>query len=235
MNITDFMFIITVIMAIMVVFTSIISMSRLKYEKRYNELERKVEINQIRSHLEKQIYELNTKLTAGEEKWKEANHLIISSQEALAKSEDGGEYDFLSSLGIQRKELAISEKSAFILMPFNYEFDETYSNIKEACYSLEFKCYRSDENIINGDILPDIIKKILSSQVIIAVIDGRNPNVFYELGIAHALNKKVILIAKNMDRVPFDLQSKNILMYNTLDELRSKLKEVLYKTLLNMK
>lgn len=66
---------------------------------------------------------------------------------------------------------------------------------------------------------------ITSTEIIIAVLDGKNPNVFYEIGIAHSLGKTVILVgnAKNPDDISFDLKSERLLLYNAPNDLQNKL------------
>jgi hypothetical protein len=58
----------------------------------------------------------------------------------------------------------------------------------------------------------------------------RNPNVYYELGIAHSFDKPTILIAQKIEDVPFDIQSKRILIYKKVEELRAPLTESLLQT-----
>jgi hypothetical protein len=52
------------------------------------------------------------------------------------------------------------------------------------------------------------------AKIILADLSGKNPNVFYELGLAHALAKPAILVTESMDDVPFDLRALRVLIYN---------------------
>jgi hypothetical protein len=102
------------------------------------------------------------------------------------------------------------ENLVFVLMPFT----ESWSNriweghIKQIVEGLKIEpklsCIRAD-NLFGTDVLKDIYKAICEAKIVIADITGRNANVFYELGIAHSLGKKVILLAQNSDDIPFDL------------------------------
>ena len=76
-----------------------------------------------------------------------------------------------------------------------------------------------------------MIRKILKANIVIANIDGRNPNVFYELGLAHALDKNTILIAKTKKEVPVDINSKYIILYQDENDLEMELKKQLLKIL----
>jgi nucleoside 2-deoxyribosyltransferase len=59
----------------------------------------------------------------------------------------------------------------------------------------------------------DIWKQINQAKVVIADLTFKNPNVFYELGLAHAIGKPVVLIAQTIDDIPFDLRSVRIVIY----------------------
>jgi hypothetical protein len=95
----------------------------------------------------------------------------------------------------------------FVLMPFDPSFDDVYKiGIKEACEDAGAYCERVDEQIFNERILDRIYNQIAKADIIIADMTGRNANVFYEVGYAHALNKLTILLTKNADDIPFDLK-----------------------------
>ena len=80
-----------------------------------------------------------------------------------------------------------------------------------------------------GDVLRQIVQLLLTSQLIIAVLDGKNPNVFYEIGIAHSIGRTVILIANmnKKDEIPFDLQSDRLLLYSGYNDLTKKILDTL--------
>lgn len=58
---------------------------------------------------------------------------------------------------------------------------------------------------------------INGAKVLVAELTKRNPNVFYELGLAHALKKPVVLVSSNSDDVPFDLQHIRVIYYDVTD------------------
>jgi len=95
----------------------------------------------------------------------------------------------------------------FVLMPFSGEFDDVYKlGIKPACENIGAYAERVDEQIFSGSILERVYNQIAKADVIIADMTGRNPNVFYETGYAHALGKNVILLTQDVDDIPFDLR-----------------------------
>lgn len=95
----------------------------------------------------------------------------------------------------------------FVLMPFAPEFDDVYElGIKAACTGSGMHCERVDEQIFEGTILERIYNQIAKADVIVADMTGRNPNVFYETGYAHALGKRVVLLTQTPDDIPFDMK-----------------------------
>ena len=75
-------------------------------------------------------------------------------------------------------------------------------------------CVRADDIFAPGPIINDILRSIQESDYIIADLTEQNPNVYYELGLAHASGKPVILITQNIDSLPFDLRHQRIIEYS---------------------
>lgn len=122
----------------------------------------------------------------------------------------------------------IMKKFIFVLMPFNSDFDDIYQlGIKEI--SKEFNVYieRVDEQIYEGSMLDRIYNQIHNADIIIADLSQKNPNVFYEVGYAHALNKRVILITQDGNDIPFDMKHFYHIIYNknNIYELKTRLTE----------
>ena len=110
-------------------------------------------------------------------------------------------------------------------MPFGKEFDDVYLGfIEPVLEEAGFTVGRADNIESQQNILRDIVEKIDQSTLIIADLTGANPNVFYELGLAHAIRRPVILITQSVSDVPFDLKSYRLLEYSThfLDILKAK-------------
>jgi hypothetical protein len=74
-------------------------------------------------------------------------------------------------------------------------------------------CERGDDVFGSNVVMEDIITSIKKSHLIIADLTRKNPNVFYEVGIAHTLGKQVLLLAQSIDDVPFDLRHRRVLLY----------------------
>lgn len=123
-------------------------------------------------------------------------------------------------------EIEVEDDFAFVLMPFAPKFDKVYQAIKEVWEEMGFRCLRSDEDIHTHDIMcKAICQNIQRARFIIADMTGRNPNVFYELGLAHAFGKPVILITQHPQDVPFDLKPMLFIDYGEdIEKLKRELK-----------
>jgi len=114
---------------------------------------------------------------------------------------------------------------AFVLMPFDREFEDTYLlGIKSAVEQAGMLAERVDEQVFHREgILERIYNQIETADLVIADMTGRNPNVFYEVGYSHAKNKLCVLVTKNASDIPFDLKHHRHIIYNSVNELKSKL------------
>ena len=118
------------------------------------------------------------------------------------------------------KEVKIDKMdNCFVMMPFADPIGSYYEKIfKQAIEKVGLKAIRADDEIFHtGKIIEQIWQGINSAKVLIAELTTRNANVFYELGIAHALKKPVVLISSNEQDVPFDLQHIRVVYYDMTD------------------
>ena len=114
----------------------------------------------------------------------------------------------------------------FVLMPFANEFLDVYVlGIREVAEKLGFTVDRADDIEHNGNILDVVQQKIRQADIVIADMSTRNANVFYEIGFAHAVNRPTVLLCRNTDTVPFDLQSINYIKYAGIVDLRERLEK----------
>ncbi|MEN3335025.1 MAG: hypothetical protein V7641_4390 [Blastocatellia bacterium] len=114
----------------------------------------------------------------------------------------------------QSRRVAIQKKRVFVLMPYRALWSKNIweSWIKPICAICGMEPIRAD-NLYGRVIMEDIWEGICSARIIIADITGRNPNVFYELGIAHTLGKEVILLTQKIEDIPFDLMGFRHIQY----------------------
>src|ERR1043166_4270305 len=93
-----------------------------------------------------------------------------------------------------------------VMMPLNAEFDNVYAALRRIAEAVGLRCRRADDIWENPAVIQDVVSLIDRSRAVICDCTGRNPNVFYEIGIAHTLGRKVILITQNPADIPFDLR-----------------------------
>ena len=106
--------------------------------------------------------------------------------------------------------------NCFVIMPFDPELTVVYDLvIKPYVEQKGFICKRADEIYSSRTIMGDIWTAIQQAEIIIADMTKKSPNVMYELGLCHALWKKVILLTQEKDDVPFDLKSSRLIMYDS--------------------
>jgi len=123
-------------------------------------------------------------------------------------------------------------KKVFVVMPFSKEFIDVYTyGIRKVAQDLGYVADRADDIEHNDEIMKVVLERIREAHAIVADITGRNANVFYEVGYAHACKREVILICRKGEDVPFDVRSHNYIAYDTITELEEKLGARLKATL----
>lgn len=114
-----------------------------------------------------------------------------------------------------------------VMMPFHAAFNNVYATLKEMIESLGLRPRRADDIWENPAVIQDVVSLIDRARVVICDCTGRNPNVFYEAGIAHTLGRDVILITQSEEDIPFDLRHLRFVKYlnngEGLQELASRL------------
>jgi hypothetical protein len=103
----------------------------------------------------------------------------------------------------------------FVLLPLKEPFKTVYSvAVEPVAAELGISCGHAEGIFGPGRIMRDIVSSITFAEVVIADLTGRNPNVFYELGIAHQLGKQVVLLSQTMEDVPFDIRDMRVVLYD---------------------
>ena len=104
-----------------------------------------------------------------------------------------------------------------VMMPFKVELDLTYHAIIAAVKSLgmDIECLRADDGNAAkpGFMLRNIVDLIVASRLVVADITRYNPNVMYEIGIAHTYGKEVVLISQQVDDLPSNISHNRVLKY----------------------
>jgi len=110
----------------------------------------------------------------------------------------------------------MSERKAFVIMPFGEAFDEVYNLfIADTLTAAGYLVVRADNIRAQQNILKDIVVSIAGAHLVVADLTDSNANVYYELGIAHALRRPVILLTQQLEELPFDLRSYRVIPYST--------------------
>ena len=154
----------------------------------------------------------------------------------------GGEKNYISAVIDELNTLKVTQpkKKCFVIMPFSSTkscteeqwLDIFENTIKPAVdeSGFDYECFRA--SLVIGNIIRDVLDNLYTSDVVIADLTDRNANVFYELGVRHALRNATILIAQDIEHIPFDLKNFATLMYDWKtksgrEEFKQKIKRTL--------
>lgn len=186
-----------------------------------------------RSRLENRVYAATEKLVLDNQHFADMNHLILdaSAYKDLTSKRSVPNNSYFEELGIKDEDFFIKEKQALCLMPFSKRYRPIYDVIAHSCEYCGYNCRRSDDELIetNSNLRRFIVSLIIQAQVVIAEIDGRNPNVMYEVGLAHAIGKLVIIVVKrdNSNEIPENLKGNRLIVYRNEDDLFEQLTQTL--------
>lgn len=112
----------------------------------------------------------------------------------------------------------------FVIMPLSEKLEDIYLyGIRGCIEKLNLRCKRADELEHDNVIMKEVIDHIKRARIIIAEVSDHNPNVFYEVGWAHALKSETILIAREGTELSFDIRHINTIFYRGIKDLENKL------------
>ena len=114
-----------------------------------------------------------------------------------------------------------------VMMPFDGSMRGVYDTIKLAAAATGYECKRADDIWNDSTVIQDVFSLIFQSYIVVCDFTGKNPNVFYEAGIAHTLGKHVIPITQNSEHIPVDLRHHKYAQYLNNDEGREVLQQEL--------
>lgn len=108
---------------------------------------------------------------------------------------------------------AIERTLVSAMMPFHPNFTPVYETLQKTAHAAGLRCRRADDIWENPAVIQDVVSLIDRSRIVICDCSTRNPNVFYEIGIAHTLGREVILITQSAEDIPFDLRHLRYVQY----------------------
>lgn len=125
----------------------------------------------------------------------------------------------------------VRRKSVFVAMPFTDEFEDVYQfGIYATIRRCGYICEKVDESVFAGNIVERIMDGIRSAEFVVADLTLEKPNVYLEVGYAWGMNKPVVLVARDGQRLHFDLSHHKCLFYKNI----GRLSEMLEKSVLEM-
>ena len=119
----------------------------------------------------------------------------------------------------------VDSKLISVMMPFQSDMTPVYKAIKKASKASGFSCKRADDIWKHSTVIQDVFSLIFQSNIVVCDFTGKNPNVFYEAGIAHTLGKFVVPITQSEHDIPFDLKHHRYAKYFNNSEGLLKLEE----------
>jgi hypothetical protein len=223
------------LVVLLALYTAVFLAYVLRRKMTYDTDQHRIELEMLRRSIEGQIYSLSEKLVATDSRWRDVNHLLISSQNGqrpdIPDKSPLSAAPLLEAAGINAADIPVDPNLVFVLTPFHPKYEQQFEVISAVCREFQYKVLRGDEEYVEGDVFRHILKLIARARLIVANIDGRNPNVLYELGIAHGFGKPSILIARVPGEVPFDVRAKRLVLYENLGDLRNKLRDELARAI----
>lgn len=129
-------------------------------------------------------------------------------------SNQNAENDLLVRPVFERPKESAKNYDMFVLMPFADSLRAVYDDhIKPVAAQLKVSVGRADDFFTAHAVIDDVWSGIFFAKAIVADCTGRNPNVFYEIGLAHVLGKPVVLITQNVKDIPFDVRHIRFIKY----------------------
>lgn len=151
---------------------------------------------------------------------------------------------------------ALPRKTCFVVMPFgektdfdgnSIDFDDIYrffikrtlKNAEKLRYIVNIECIRCDEIEESGSIHEKMFQQIYNADIVIVDISTANANVYYELGVRHALTKGItVLIRRKGTNIPFNIQGLQVVEYDqgrfsSIEQAKSKIQQIILNGLQN--
>lgn len=192
-------------------------------KKETYKLDKLIRYSKKRKELEEEISLLTRELMHSDlSEYLNVNRLVFEGQNIIGNNKSINYKVFLKQFGLLNDNIEIRKNSAVFLTPFTEEGEHLFRDCQKILSNVDIFLQRTDNYVEKEDIMMNIVSLIVQSEIVIVNINGRNPNVYYELGIAHAIGKPTILLSETKfesDDIAFDLRQKRIIMYSSMQDL----------------
>lgn len=197
------------------------------YDKTAIQLNKLIKYNKQRDEIEEEIRFLTKQLVdSNVSQYLDINRLAFSGQDNYLVSQSINYDNFLKQFGIEKDKAVIKKGTAAFLTPFDRHGERLFRDCQAILGNIDVFLRKTDNFVEKDDILMNIVTLIIQSEFVLVNLDGRNPNVYYELGIAHALGKPTILLSNagyRLDDIGFDIRQKRIIIYENRNQLETEL------------
>ena len=150
----------------------------------------------------------------------------------VAALKDGGAPSRLVSVCLAVLQRTLRPR-CFVAMPFaSHPLANAFETMRSVAEEHGYQVIRVDQESFTGNIVEAIWESIRHCDLVIADLTDHKPNVYYEMGISHALGKPTLLTAFSRDGnvpddIPFDIKAQRVIPYGTLGSLRGQLRDLL--------
>lgn len=220
-----------IVFSLSVLFSSVAIIVAIFNRKRIKQRKSEIDHNLVRMPYDREIFEKNLismtdAYTITPSRYEDYYQILLPEYDILPISKKIYNNSFFEAMGIDLDATKLKPNKVCCLLPFYPTFRKMYDTIASACAQCGMSCVRTDdEYVMKENLTKNILRSIIESSIIIAVLDGKNPNVTYEVGIAHALGKPVILVIDihQIKQVPLHFRDKQMVCYRNQIELEEKL------------
>lgn len=134
----------------------------------------------------------------------------------MYKTGQWGLRTYASSARFENIRVTRAQPTCFVVMPFASELSFVYRIIKQTVENYGLRCERSDEIFVSKPVVEDLKDKIAETDLVIVDFTGKNPNVYYEAGLADAWKKNWIILAQSSDDMTFDVRHIRSIRYSNM-------------------
>jgi hypothetical protein len=157
----------------------------------------------------------------------------LAPELSLSQTSDG--FEIVDKTPKKQAVKNTDSKNVFVLMPFDDQSNAIYYNVlKPVIESFGYSVSKADEDLRTGIVIEQIRESIKNAALVVADVSGKNPNVFYELGHAHGVEKNVLIITNDKNDVPFDISHVRYFEYSydpNFENLKNKFIPIFKKNL----